>query len=197
MLNCQEEQAYLIATGQGDRAAFSAIVKAYQRPIYNLCYQMLNDTAEVEDAVQEVFLRAYLKLESYDTARKFSTWLFSIASHYCLDRLKKRRLQTVSLSLLPAWRIPTDDAPKLEQQVIQMDNATEIQWLLGQLPAKQRMVVVMYYWHSMSIAEIAEAMKMSGGAIKSQLFRARKRMGQMMQPVDGGIGSPRLASMNV
>ncbi|MEM7028929.1 MAG: sigma-70 family RNA polymerase sigma factor [Chloroflexota bacterium] len=195
MLSRIEEQTYLQSTKEGQQSAFNNIVESYQRPIYNLCYQMLQDTGEAEDAAQEVFLRAYLKLDSYDETRKFSTWLFAIASHYCLDRLKKRRLQTVSLSLLSPWQMPADHAPKPEQNLIQADSASEIQAILNQLSAKQRLIVVMHYWHNMPLAEISEATKMSVGAIKSQLFRARKVMGKMMQSEQYAIPQGQLVSM--
>jgi len=72
--------------------AFEAVVEAYQRPIYNLCYRMLGEPGAAEDAAQETFLRAFQHRASYDPARPFKTWLLSIASHYCVDRLRRRRL---------------------------------------------------------------------------------------------------------
>lgn len=191
MLTPLDEQACIKVVQAGNKAAFNAIVETYQRPIFNLCYRMLNDSAAAEDAAQEVFLRAYLKLDSYDQSRKFSTWLFAIASHHCLDRLRKHRLNLVSLAVLPDWQVPADNAPRLEQQLIQADQEAEIQQLLSGLSAKQRLIVIMHYWHRMSIVEIGEAMKMSGGAIKSRLFRARKQMAQMMKAEENGVAHKR------
>ena len=79
----------------GDQAAsadaFSRLVEAYQTPIYNLAYRMLGNRTEAEDAAQETFIRAYTRLDTYDPGRKFSSWLLSIASHYCVDVLRRRR----------------------------------------------------------------------------------------------------------
>ena len=80
----------------GNSTAFTKIVEKYQRSINNLCYHMLGDSMEAEDATQEVFLRAYAKLDSYDENHKFSSWLFSIASHYCIDKLRPQRHHLVS-----------------------------------------------------------------------------------------------------
>ena len=81
----------------GDQTAFTTLVEAYQTPIYNLCYRMLGEAGEAEDAAQETFLRAYSQLASYDPSRPFKTWLFSIANHHCIDRLRKRRLTWLSI----------------------------------------------------------------------------------------------------
>ena len=94
--NDPEQSRWIAQVKAGDRIAFSQIVEKYQQPVYNICYHMLKNTEEAEDAAQEVFLRVYSKLDTYDDQRQFSTWLFSIASHYCMDRWKRRRFQLVS-----------------------------------------------------------------------------------------------------
>ena len=65
----------------GDRNAFTGLVSTYQTAVFNLCYRMLGDRCEAEDATQEAFLRAYSQLHRYDIERPFKTWLFSIAAH--------------------------------------------------------------------------------------------------------------------
>ena len=81
-----EQAMWITLTRQGNTAAFGKIVEKYQRPVYNLCYRLLGNAVEAEDAAQEIFIRAYTRLESYDDRRQFSTWLFSIAANYCIDR---------------------------------------------------------------------------------------------------------------
>ena len=86
------EVRWLERARQGEQAAFAELVEAYQRPVYNLCYRMLGDPAEAEEAAQESFLKAYRGMRRYDPQRSFSTWLLSIASHHCIDQLRRRRL---------------------------------------------------------------------------------------------------------
>ena len=88
-----EEMALVLRAQQGNDEAFTSLVERYQTPVYNLCYRMLGERTEAEDAAQEAFLRAYLNLKRYDPARSFKTWVLSIASNYCIDRLRRRRLQ--------------------------------------------------------------------------------------------------------
>lgn len=76
----------------GDQQAFGELVQHYERDVFNLAYRMLNNRGEAEDAAQEAFLRAYTNLDRYDRERSFKTWLLSITSNHCIDRLRRRRL---------------------------------------------------------------------------------------------------------
>ena len=80
------ESEWLVRVMEGDDLAFTRLVEKYQRPVYNLCYRMLGNAGDAEDAAQEAFLRAYKSLNRYDQKRPFATWLLSIASHYCIDQ---------------------------------------------------------------------------------------------------------------
>ena len=174
-----EEAIWVSQARQGDRQAFSKIVEAYQKPIFNLCYRMLNDRGEAEDAAQEAFIRAYMKIGSYDETRKFSSWLFSIASHHCIDRLRKRRVQFVSWDDMPTWNsTPSDDKPQPEEALIDVETTAEVHDLLDTLPPDYRAAVVLKYWHNLAYEDIAESLNTTVSAIKSRLFRARKMMAQ-------------------
>ena len=91
---------------KGDGSAFTMLVEAYQRPVYNLCYRMLGNAQEAEDAAQEAFWRAYQAIDRYDPRRSFITWLLSIAAHYCIDQQRKRKIQTLDIDLLPEGNLP-------------------------------------------------------------------------------------------
>ena len=86
---------------KGNQEAFTQLVETYQRPVYNLCYRMLGDANEAEDASQETFLRVYKNIKRYDHKRPFSTWLLSIAAHHCIDQIRKRHLVVVSMDAIP------------------------------------------------------------------------------------------------
>ncbi len=111
------ETRWLERARQGDEQAFAELVEAYQRPVFNLCYRMLGDAGEAEDAAQESFLRAHRNMRRYDPTRSFSTWLLSIASHYCIDQLRRRRLPVDSLEELEPWEEAPDPGPGPETAV--------------------------------------------------------------------------------
>ncbi len=171
-----QEKAWALAAQEGDQAAFMNIVDAYQRPVYNLCYRMLGDSAQAEDAAQETFLRVYTKIETYKETRKFSSWLFSIASHYCIDQLRRQRYQMVSWDDLPPWRwLPTNE-PQPEEAVTTDETHHSLRELINALPPDYRAAIVLRYWHEMPYDEIAETLDTTVSAIKSRLFRAKQMM---------------------
>jgi RNA polymerase sigma-70 factor, ECF subfamily len=175
--NTPEQTRWLILTKQGDKTAFNNIVEKYRQPVYNLCYQMLRNAHEAEDAAQEVFLRAYTKLNTYDDRRQFSTWLFAITSHYCLDRLKAPRVPLISWEVLDDFYADRTIAQP-EKTLLQAETTQEIRALLDTLQPDYRAAVVLKYWYTLPYQEIADILGTTVSAIKSRLFFARKRMAQ-------------------
>jgi RNA polymerase sigma-70 factor (ECF subfamily) len=173
--NDPEQTRWIAQIKAGDRTAFSQIVEKYQQPVYNICYHMLKNTEEAEDAAQEVFLRVYSKLDTFDDERQFSTWLFSIASHYCLDRWKKRRFQLVSWDDLKHC-LSEREAIQPEKVLLEAEATQEVHDLLQTLQPDYRLVVILKYWHTMSYEEIANTLDTTVSTIKSKLFRARKML---------------------
>ena len=172
------ETEWIQSARGGDQAAFGRLVVAYQTPVYNLAYRMLGNSAEAEEAAQEAFLRAFTRFHSYNPQRPFRSWMLSIASHYCIDRLRRRRFSLVSWDDLPPWRWLPDADPQPEEVALRNEEQREIQELLNQLPPDYRAAVILRYWHELSYEEIAEALDSTLSAIKSRLFRARQMMAE-------------------
>jgi RNA polymerase sigma-70 factor, ECF subfamily len=182
----EQELTWVLQARKGDQSAFAKLVEAYQVPVYNLAYRMLGTPNEAEDAAQETFLRAYTHLESYDASRKFSSWILSIASHHCVDRLRRRRGNTVSMEEIMSWRWVPDDLPKPEEQTVQHEDRAVIRRLLDQLPGPYRLVIVLRYWNELSYEEMAEVTHTTESAVKSRLHRAREMMAVMLAAEQGG-----------
>jgi RNA polymerase sigma-70 factor (ECF subfamily) len=160
---------------QGDEESFSRIVETYQRPVFNLCYRMLGQAQEAEDAAQETFWRAYQNLRRYDQQRSFATWLLSIAAHYCIDQQRKRRFPTLALELLPEEDAP-DPAPNPERVFAQLEERGQLQNLLARLGPQDRAAIILRYWYEFSEEEIAKSLSLTVSAVKSRLHRARKEL---------------------
>ena len=171
------EAIWLAQAQAGDDGAFAHIVEAYQRPVFSLCYRMLGNTGDAEDAAQEAFLRAYRHLNRYDPNRSFATWLLSIASHYCIDRLRKKRLPTFSIDNEDYdWWQPPDPGPTPEAAMVMDEKQLRIRELLDVLVPKDRAAVFLHYWYDYSYEEIAESLAISVSAVKSRLYRARRSL---------------------
>jgi RNA polymerase sigma-70 factor (ECF subfamily) len=162
---------------QGNQEAFTWLVETYQRPVFNLCYRMLGDAVEAEDASQETFLRVYKNIKHYDAKRPFSTWLLSIAAHLCIDLLRKRRMVILSMDATP-YLEPADGSPGPEASYHILEDQKRVQDLLKTLNPHDRAAVVMYYWYDFSYDEIARSLSLTTSAVKSRLHRARINMAQ-------------------
>jgi RNA polymerase sigma-70 factor (ECF subfamily) len=169
------ESQWLIDAQKGDAQAFSALVEKYQRPVYNLCYRMLGNPQDAEDAAQETFMRAYKAMKRYDRKRSFSTWLLSIGAHYCIDQIRRQRYKVVSVEELPVPDLP-DHGMGLESGLALREEQRKVRALLGALDPTDRAAVVMYYWYDFSYKEISEALSLTLSAVKSRLHRARRAM---------------------
>jgi RNA polymerase sigma-70 factor (ECF subfamily) len=175
-----EEQAWVTQAQQGSDEAFTKLVETYQTPVFNLCYRMLGEPDLAEDAAQETFLRAFQHLHRYDQKRPFATWLLSIAAHYCIDRLRRRKFPMFSMDAEDedgnAFEIPDPDSPNPEAESIKGQTRTRIQSMLKDLDDTDRAAIIMRYWYDYSEIEIAESLRLTVSAVKSRLHRARKEL---------------------
>ncbi len=172
---------WVSAALEGDQDAFAELVYTYQDSVYNLCYRMLYERTEAEDAAQEAFLRAYLNLQRYDPSRSFKTWLLSIASNHCIDRLRRRRMVWLSIDdPLPPNLSLSSDEPEPEDTIISNQQSEAIQTLLSSLNPDYRAAVVLRYWYDYSYTEIADILDTTESAIKSRLFRARQMLAEKL-----------------
>jgi RNA polymerase sigma-70 factor, ECF subfamily len=173
---------WLARARKGDDDAFALLVETYQKPVYNLCYRMLGDAQEAEDAAQESFWRAYQALHRYDPQRSFITWLLSIAAHYCIDQQRRRRLPTFSIDLITEEIVP-DKSPNPEAVAAQSEQDRMLHELMAQMKPQDRAALVLRYWYDFSDAEISQALSLSVSAVKSRLHRARLQLAENWRTV--------------
>jgi RNA polymerase sigma-70 factor (ECF subfamily) len=172
----------------GDRAAFNRLVGKYQNQMYNIAYRIMGDPDLAEDATQEAFIGAYKKLSQY-TGGNFRAWMARVVKNQCFDTLRYRQRRPASslddLLLDPndrgiaAWgddQLPTPDDL--------LERAELTDWLeaaIQQLPIDQRTTLVMADIHEYSYEEIAASMEVELGTVKSRLFRARRKLRELLQ----------------
>jgi RNA polymerase sigma-70 factor (ECF subfamily) len=180
-----EEQAWALEAQQGSDEAFTKLVETYQTPVFNLCYRMLGEPELAEDAAQETFLRAYQHLHRYDQKRSFATWLLSIAAHYCIDKLRRRKFSIFSMDEEDeegnTFEIADPDSPNPEVESMKGQTRARVQSMLKDLDATDRAAIIMRYWYDYSEIEIAESLRLTVSAVKSRLHRARKELAGMWQ----------------
>jgi len=174
----------------GDRRAFDVLVDRYQRRLLNFVYRTIGDRERGEDLVQEVFIRVHRHLHRFDQSKKFSTWIYTIASNLAKNELRNRSRNP--LVLFQAIR--KDDDP--DQRPLQFEDRNTrpddlfrkrhlrelVEWAVAQLPEHHRIVFVLRELEGKTYEEIAEITDCNLGTVKSRLNRARARFAQIMGP---------------
>jgi RNA polymerase sigma-70 factor (ECF subfamily) len=180
-----DELAWILQAQQGNDEAFTKLVEEHQTHVYNLCYRMLGEPEAAEDAAQETFLRAYQNLHRYDRTRSFATWLLSIGAHYCIDRLRRRKLSVFSMDEEnedgTSFEIRDSASPDPEVESVKREDRDRLHILLKDLDETDRAAIIMRYWYDYSEVEIADSLNLTVSAVKSRLHRARRALAGMWQ----------------
>ncbi len=187
-----DENALINAAQRGHVEAFNQLVLAYETLVYNITYRIMGEPEAAADATQEAFISAYRHLEQYQGG-SFKAWLLRIATNACYDELRRRKRRPVtSLEALTvvdegpdadstAQLTSREDLP--ETHVERGELAQAIQNCLNALPDDQRVVAVMCDVQALDYSEIAQALKLPLGTVKSRLSRARTRLRDCLQSV--------------
>ena len=185
--------AELVAsTLRGSQEAFRDLVLRFERPVYALILRMVRDAETAEDLAQEVFVKAYRHLASYDPRRKFASWLFKVAHNTTIDHLRRAQLDTVPLAaeqedgggLLAVLADTSAESPAAAAERRAMARALE-RAIRGLRP-DYREAVVLRYIEGLSYEEIAEALAQPLGTVKTNLHRARKQMATALSAAGWG-----------
>jgi RNA polymerase sigma-70 factor (ECF subfamily) len=148
---------------------------------------MLGDGAEAEDAAQEVFIKTFGSMRRYDPGRKFINWILTIASNHCIDRIRKKRFQLISLDEWTPGPKASITESGLEGSIIVQEGREDIQEMIGQLGSQDRAAIILRYWYDLSYEEIASTLSLSIGAVKSRLHRARREIAGMWLEQKGSV----------
>lgn len=169
------------AVRRGDHEAFRAIVEVYQRRLFGLALMMTRDPSGAEEIAQDAFVRAFAHLDSYDAARPFYPWISTIAVRLAQNWLVKRTRERTreGAELDPDHEPPADGLDPLAELVA--DEGDRRLWhSVEALPSGERTAVILYYRQEMSVREIAAALGVTGGTVKTLLFRARRRLSRSL-----------------
>ncbi|MGD8749716.1 MAG: sigma-70 family RNA polymerase sigma factor, partial [Balneolaceae bacterium] len=164
----------------GDESAYKEIVKKYERALYFHILKMVKDREQVEDLVQETFVKAFDNLNTYSTNYAFSTWLYRIATNHTIDYLRKKKLKTLSIDEPVKTRdgdmemqLP-DESAKTDRGIIRKQRQKIVRQAIKDLPEKYRKVIEMRHMEEKSYQEIAEVLDLPLGTVKAHIFRARE-----------------------
>lgn len=161
----------------GDGEAFANIYREFHPRVLSLCRYILGSHEDAEDASSEVFARLPRAIRTYDRSLPFSRWISSVASHYCIDLLRRRKSEARWLAAAPAapdqtaspGRSPADD-------LLSRESECAVQSAIARLPERYRAPLVLRYYDELSYDEIARQLHLSRSNAKTLVFRAKKEM---------------------
>ncbi len=177
----EEERAIVQAVLQGDNVDFQILVRRYHKPIYNLMYRVLKDIMTAEDLTQETFTRAYEKLGTFRTGKRFFPWLYAIGFNLCKDHLRRQGIQNnlFSDNAEPEkWADPNSaDCLKKVDCVLGVEQVTVA---IAKLPLLYSEPMLLYYREGLTLREISDVLSVSSAAIKVRIHRGRERLKRLL-----------------
>ena len=178
-----QETQWIRLAQEGDSEAFGPLVKKYQQRVFSLVYHLVRRKDEVEDIAQEIFIKAFRAIRSYNFESSFGTWLSRIATNHCYDYLRHERASRVTFF----WQMAEERQQELESTVRslpaeKLDHEEQavlrdlVDKLLERAPENDRQILVLKEIEDMSVEEIAQTLNLKTTTVKVRLHRARKRM---------------------
>jgi RNA polymerase sigma-70 factor (ECF subfamily) len=164
---------------RGDPRAFGELVKRYQDKIYRLARRMTETDEDAEDVLQEAFVKSYRALADFQEKSKFSTWLYRITVNLALMKLRKKRIDVVSLDVPVATEegtVPRDfenGGPNPLERLMDKESRQTLDHAIAELPASYRAVFILRHVEGLSTLETARILNLSVAAVKSKLHRTR------------------------
>ncbi len=165
----------------GDNSGFDILQKKYMRIITSLIRRMIHNEEDVRDLTQDTFIKAYKAIQSFQFGYSFSSWIYKIASNTCIDFLRKKRLNEVSLTQKSnsdeEFEIEIEDKSYLpDMKVMTEEKSRALHDAIEKLPENYREIIKLRHEIEMDYADIAKKMNLPLGTVKAHLFRARKQL---------------------
>ncbi len=170
---------------KGNMKAFETLILQFEKPVYNLVFQMMGNEQDALDVTQEVFIKLYRSIGKFRFKSKFSTWVYRVAVNTCIDELRKLKKYEKKLDYIDqayeseekSYKKQYVDKGKTPEEVaIQNENVTEIRYSINQLKEDYRTIIILRDIKNFSYEEIAKILDCTLGTVKSRLSRARQQL---------------------
>lgn len=177
----EDDRAAARRAREGDESAYAELLARHRDRIFSFLLRLLGSASDAEDVAQEAFVKAFTRLDSYDPARPFISWLFGIAHHAALDHLRARRPEALSLDDPDEAVEPADPARGAEASAAAVLDAELLEKLLAALPPLYREPLLLRYKEEMDLPEISRVLSLPEGTVKVRLFRARDMLKRKLE----------------
>lgn len=176
------DDTQLIAlTLNGNQQAYAALVHRYERMVFGIAVRILNDSADAEEIAQDAFVKAYKSLASFRNQSRFSTWLYRIAYHAALSRLRANKKLPKQLDHTSEEIAESSLSSNALETLAGHDRKAAVNRAMQQLHPIDASLLDLYYYQELPLQEVAEITNISLANVKVRLHRARKQMRQLLQ----------------
>ena len=178
-MDIHDEKYRIERVKAGDKEAFTGLVDSYKDMVYTVCLRMLNSEADAEEAAQDVFIKAYRAIGSYQAKAKFSTWLYRITYNNCISVIRKRVKMIDLVDDVPESRVDEKEMNGLEHLSAE-ERSKYLKMAIESLAETDAVIVTLFYYDQLSLDEIAGITGLSSSNIRIKLHRSRKKMYQVI-----------------
>jgi RNA polymerase sigma-70 factor (ECF subfamily) len=167
----------------GDQAAWESIVRLYRRKVFNVAYKFVGRHDQAEDLTQDVFLKLYKSLDTFDRRANFQTWLISVSRNLCIDhyRAVRKERETINRDVDPADYAPVSTDARADSQLEQRDRVRLLRQALDKLAPTLRTAVMLRDIQELTYQEIADKLHLPEGTVKSRINRGRTELARQIQ----------------
>jgi RNA polymerase sigma-70 factor, ECF subfamily len=167
----------------GDQAAWESIVRIYRRKVFNVAYKFVGRHDQAEDLTQDVFLKLYKSLDTFDRRANFQTWLISVSRNLCIDhyRAVRKERETINRDVDPEDFAPVSTDPRADTQLEQRDRVRLLRQALDKLAPTLRTAVMLRDIQELTYQEIADKLHLPEGTVKSRINRGRTELARQIQ----------------
>lgn len=183
-----EDEELIKRIKEGDERAFELLMRKYKRRVYLIALQSTKSHEDAEDITQEVFIRVFKSIPSWEPRASFSTWLYKVTSHLCVDYHRSRVRQRVESVDDEEAAVPEPRAEDLASHPDRVAEEREIRRLIDEviqknLSGRQRDAFILYYYGGLQVKEVAEVLGVAEGTVKMHLFRAVSKIREALKPL--------------
>ena len=170
------DQLYITKVINGDTNAFAYLVDTYKNMVFSLAFKMTKNREEAEEVSQDTFIKAFKNLNKFKGDSKFSTWLYRITYHACLDAIKKNKNHNNSFEINEITFNQIKSVDSILEGIERKERAEIMNACLLKLQEEERALIWMFYYDELSLKEIIEITSLSEANVKVKLHRARKKL---------------------
>jgi RNA polymerase sigma-70 factor (ECF subfamily) len=179
-MNFQDDNVYIESVLNGDVSAYASLVTKHKNLVFSIVLKIVNNREDAEEISQDVFLKAYQSLNTFERKSKFSTWLYRIAYNAAISKKRKKKFEMVAIEETVVTNYSTDEIGRNINELDENDRQMILEKALKQLPDEDYLLISLFYKNENSIEDISEITGLSMSNVKVKLHRIRKKLYEEM-----------------